>query len=445
MAFHQNEYESSFAMLINIYVMKTNKRFFTSLLCAFLLSTVSSQVRYEDLDRLSKQISEIQYRSQPFQTLGMYLSFPEESCKVFFSSKLASFAYYGEDNRGEQLIVQDEIDLSKTKSIFFQKEQDGSEFIVILLNSPGNMKVIKDDKQTDMRSSALYFFYQRGNEADKKSLFDNLTELVSILRTNADQKNRTSLEKEQNDWQKAVSINTAQSYTEFSDRYSKSIFFTEAQARAKAKDPIATLKLSEFYIGMRKSEFENIVRSRAQQIEVSKKTPLLEEVKNNYQFKYSDHNSFSAYNSLSDLSAKVNELRTNKQYDYNLNRIRSQLLAARISSSLGLYGFIGAELDYISFGKNDIAQSVQVNVTYPSDYTDWDEIRQAFINKFGEPSEKYTERSSGGSYISFRWPEKGYGLVFKNKFDQILVVKLYKNKYDDPSVRSPVMLEIGLL
>ena len=204
---------------------------------AFFFNT-NAQIRYEDLEKYSKTISEIQFRSQPFYTSADKVTFPEENFKVFFSTKLASLGYYSEDKQGEDLCIQEGIDLTKAKGIFFQKDQDGAEYISIILNTPGIMKVIKNESQRSVKSSNLFFFFKKGSESDKKLLFDNLSQLILLFKNNEAPAMKEKQESELRDWKAVQKQNNYKGYDAFVKKYPGSIFSMEASSRMEEMSPV---------------------------------------------------------------------------------------------------------------------------------------------------------------------------------------------------------------
>lgn len=196
------------------------------------------QLKYEDLEKYSKAISEIQYRSQPFYSAGVKFTFPQENFITFYSTKLASFGYYNEDKTGEDFFLREGIDFALTKDLFCDGFSDGSEFITLQLDKPSDLTILKaDGSKRSSKISMVYFVYKKGNVTDKKLLFENLVALTFQLKIYARPHDAKIIEEEHSAWKKASEKSSFIEYKNFATKYPSSVLFKEAKNRMETSDP----------------------------------------------------------------------------------------------------------------------------------------------------------------------------------------------------------------
>lgn len=196
----------------------------------FLFTSLTAQLRYEDLDTYSKSISEIQYRNQPIIFNNLERNFPLDNFKVFYSTKLASLAYFVGKN--QELVLTETIDLTKVKSIYFLSNDGKEEVVIVELSEPVEVTVVGEQTKTHQAKN-LPFFYPPNNYAEKKLLYETLSELILLFKKESEPASAAKFDKEYKAWKAAEQKNSLEGYNDFIKKNPGSIFITEATNRKK--------------------------------------------------------------------------------------------------------------------------------------------------------------------------------------------------------------------
>jgi hypothetical protein len=202
------------------------------LLCCFLQVTGMSQMRYEDLDKYSKSINEIQNRAQPVITGGHTITFPEENFIYLLTSKRFSQANFIERDNSETLFAT-EIDFVIASEIYYNRDGSGPEFINVTFEENNLLEIRQDGKDSHAPSNVLHFYFNNRNRDDRAQLFNDLAELIFLSKVNANPANKSKLNSELSSWKKAAQSNDFVKYTEFIKSYPNSIFLREANNRVE--------------------------------------------------------------------------------------------------------------------------------------------------------------------------------------------------------------------
>lgn len=217
------------------------------ILISFLVHTthMHSQIRYEDLDKISKNISEIQLRSKITAWELSTTSFAEENFKVFFYSKQASYVYFVKDELDEEIIeFNDKIDFSKAIGISYPLPVEMAHYIDVIFpaktirtTSIKNGKVIRQSL-----GDVIRFFHYYYSEEDRARLFYNLSELILLLKVYKGIMTEDKAYSMLKSWKYTVLENTIKGYNTFLKKYPQGIFSETAKDRAKKN-----LKGDEYY------------------------------------------------------------------------------------------------------------------------------------------------------------------------------------------------------
>lgn len=408
-----------------------------------------SQLSYEDLEKYSKSISEIQVRSGSNYNANRKITYPKENFKIYFSTGLATFAQFSGENGSDTLMICENLDFSQAEVVFFNSKYPG--ILTVVFNNPKHIsaKFIKDEKEIYSRNyDGMNFTYDKSSESDKLTLFKDLTELILLLKINKGILSKDNAEIERNAWKLAVESNSMAGYKEFSKKFHSSVFKEEAIRRRFFLDPakeIKNINKGEFYLGMKKQQFENIITQRVQK-QKSEIDIIASYLKtfNMYQDMSKENDYYIGGSFVSWSYDIVLGFKKNKKYytlKTEMDRIRGNIdfvqiptLSTLIPESQQIL------LDQVLY-ENGLVYNIKYEVILPESFSDLKGMKDRFIQKFGEPADQFSKRADDYDSMN-RIPigEAGTYLEFKTQDNILLTVKIFKTDDGNGGLENPGMI-----
>jgi hypothetical protein len=213
-------------------------RIIFSLLCLISSSVLLAQdIRYEQLDQFSKEISKYQADVNGKTYLGATIGFSQNNFNVYFYNLRCDYAIYKTTSSGEELNVVENIDMTAATGVTVKKNGDVGRVHVEFPAGSLRVQVFKNGEPAGTEIASGLDFYCEASA--RGELYKKLIRLHYYLRKKTEPNAKDDVELLENDWIAALNSNKRSAYEAFISKHPGTLY--ETQARAE----LETLKQKE--------------------------------------------------------------------------------------------------------------------------------------------------------------------------------------------------------